>query len=1028
MTALLIRAFILCFLFPLVAFSQRLDLLTFEPNIDSFPVVKLKTTITENNRLPRPGALPSEFTISEDGKVVTHQLLDCDESNSAIIAVCLDRSTSMIGSAGNLFKVYESFLESFSTFTSSISAPTEYILIPFTDTIDISFPQGPNATYKAGSAKDSASFVNVIRNFTFFGNTNVDSALRYATILIEKTSFQQKAILLITDDFTRYPDSIKTILKNAGISLYVLELGKENAVSNYDLARYTSGVYLQATDSTTYKPLMKQIVGSITGEHCTLRYISQNPCPWYADHTVNVKLERNLDSKINFHSYKLGKNYLDTSAPIFQQNAPTIFTRFVEATEHFPCNRGIEKYYDSARVNFKYTHIERGYPESSSDSLLVIDTLQNASAYYIAIDSSGNRGVAHVTYAPNRDTIAPEISIRSNVGGNYEAYLTEVKPWDKGVASVTLSSGAMNLVLDSVRYDSRTFGRVWFHLPQADQSAYGCVEILDSAGNRSEYCVRRNPSTSDTLAPLIVQDPISEPRIVLTGSVVERRPRDLGIKQVTIMPLFNCLLNALTSLDPSKSTFDFTLIDSLQAARAIITASDSADNVVIDTIRYEPISDTVAPKYVLTTSSSTSRHILFTDSRAWDRGLKSITPVDVPKNILISTITYNDVHNANADLALINNFLPGSVVLRALDSNDNEVFVSISISASPKPLQPLIISRNASFGKVYAPGSEYQSVTIQNPNDDAVVITTYQATGATDLFESDLKLPLLLLSGEKKDVAVHYHPSLLALSSASFTIGNDTMSLGVIHADGQSIGRVAISVDTSVVAYAGMRGSMRLSLSAVPSPINQDSISFTLKYDGDLIDLYTSTPDCNGTNALCDYTLTYLSRDDNTMQVLLVRKNRNRNQNITSNLSYIDLPVIGNIARNNESTIRFEDIHLSQGSTAEIREGLVRVGDTCGDGIIRAHLNNKLSFEIFSSAPNPVKDILHLTISSTKEQVVNTRCIDQLGRTSASNKLHIMQGQAEYSLDTHSLTSGTYQLILESDDGNLVDLPIVVIR
>src|SRR6185312_5601939 len=115
--------------------SAQVEYFTSSPNIDSFPIVRVGVSVTDNGK-PATTVDASNYSITEDGYPVTNlELTSCDGASSAAIAVVLDASQSMYNSAGTGTGNYSALFRGFSSFLSRIPAPSELALIPFTDTV-----------------------------------------------------------------------------------------------------------------------------------------------------------------------------------------------------------------------------------------------------------------------------------------------------------------------------------------------------------------------------------------------------------------------------------------------------------------------------------------------------------------------------------------------------------------------------------------------------------------------------------------------------------------------------------------------------------------------------------------------------------------------------------------------------------------------------------------------------------------------------------------------------------------------------
>src|SRR5205085_8537310 len=129
--------------------------------------------------------------------------------------------------------------------------------------------------------------------------------------------------------------------------------------------------------------------------------------------------------------------------------------------------------------NFFRPSLSHVTPDSAIDSIVVLDTMYPADADYIAIDSMNNKTRIHIHYAPKPDTLAPVISVPQFITTTTRfSSVTEQRPWDRGLATITLAPGATNLVLDSVQYFDRRSARAFLRIPNLADSSGGCLEAV----------------------------------------------------------------------------------------------------------------------------------------------------------------------------------------------------------------------------------------------------------------------------------------------------------------------------------------------------------------------------------------------------------------------------------------------------------------------------------------------------------------------------------------------------------------------
>ncbi|HEY6172136.1 MAG TPA: VWA domain-containing protein [Candidatus Kapabacteria bacterium] len=366
----------------------------------------MSVILGENGGLPSNALTSGHLTLTEDGDTLATEVYDCQISMMADVVILLDHSTSMLGTIGNNRNIHEKFFSSIGTFIGQLPFGSRYALLPYTDSVTADYPQQQTSEqyYREESWQDSIDCINAIRSLVFYGNTNVDAAIPDAMKKLNASSAPKKIIVLITDDFTLVPDSIGQELFRAGIKLFVLETGKDNAPTNFTLARKTGGTYYQAGDTSLYSFYLKRIAEHIKAEHCMIRYTTNKKCPWNTSHTVAVTLDYNTTHKTNWHGYITPHAPADIIPPALSILSPTFTSREIKASEDYPCERGLESFSYSMLTNFtKYTLVN-AYPNKAADSLEVIDPLLPAQAVYIAKDSAGNETRKTVYYFPIDDT------------------------------------------------------------------------------------------------------------------------------------------------------------------------------------------------------------------------------------------------------------------------------------------------------------------------------------------------------------------------------------------------------------------------------------------------------------------------------------------------------------------------------------------------------------------------------------------------------------------------------------------------
>lgn len=366
----------------------------------------MSVILGENGELPTTGLTSDHLTLTEDGDTLATEIYDCQVSNIADIVILLDHSTSMLGVVGKNPTTFEKFYSSIGTFIGQLPFGSRYALLPYTDSVTADYPQQQTSEqyYREEAKQDSIDCIAAIKSLVFYGNTNVDAALPAAMKKLSVSIAPKKIIVLITDDFTLIPDSIGQELFRAGIKVFVLETGKDNAPTNFVLARKTGGTYYQAGDTNLYSFYLKRIAEHIKAEHCMIRYTTNKKCPWNTSHTFAVTLDYKTTHKTNWHGYITPHAPDDKTAPMISLSSPTYTSRVLRAQENYPCERGLQAFGATTLTNFTKYSIKRNYPYQASDSFEVINPALSAYALYTSIDSAGNESTRSVYYLPAEDT------------------------------------------------------------------------------------------------------------------------------------------------------------------------------------------------------------------------------------------------------------------------------------------------------------------------------------------------------------------------------------------------------------------------------------------------------------------------------------------------------------------------------------------------------------------------------------------------------------------------------------------------
>ena len=1003
---------------PILAAAQRVQFFASQPNIDSFPVVRIGVSVTDSLR-PVTTLSASNFRVLEDGISPSNvELIGCAGGQSAAIAFVLDTSLSMRASIANSTGGYPAFNDAVAELLNLIPAPSQLVLIPFSDTASYFYPGPAKGYFHAGVAQDSNQFMSSVRAFAFSGSgTQVDYGLEYAIWLLRKSALARRAIILVTDDALGYPDSILSDMNAAGISLFVMQVGAADSLpiqNNLQVALATHGAYVNASDTGHFANAMGRIANQIMGENCTLRYISFAPCPWKKTHSVSVVLSYKGNTYPSLGTYPLGTDRNDTISPSVLQDTSRFTSRLVIASDGYPCQIGLRSLVDSALQNFRIVARRTGGMDTLIDSLVVIDSLQPATGYYVATDSLGNRTRIRVTYSPQPDTHTPVIAQPVLTSTQYEAAITEHLPWDRGIMGVSLATGSINLKLDSVVFANRTTASAYVSVIIAKDSASGCLVAIDSVGNQGKQCILWFGQDHDNYPPLFQQDPLAEPRLTLQGAVTEQRTRDVGLKSVVLVPITNANSPAVTFASAQLARV-LVAMDSMYSSRTLVVAFDSVGNSVTDSLRYDPVADTTPPHASISLVTSGLVRATGTEVAPWDRGIRNVS-VLLAQNMTPGVAVFQDRRHAYVNLTTVDLTQAGFTSVEFVDSAFNRDTLIVRYDPAAKPILPLVVESPIDFGTIPAPVSKQRSVTIRNPNSFPVTATVIANSGDDSMFTVSAGAPLSLAAGESQDFVVTFAPTLVGSWHARVQLANDTMTLGTIDILGKSTGVVVLSLDTVFVPTPGTQGTLHLRLSSTPHTINLDTLRFSLLYDQDVVTLLDAKPECDLSDSnICNYTLHWEGISNGNRPLTVARLNRGRSPSLSTAASVIDLPFMTAVARHDSSAVAIQPLQGDSLITVTSTPGLVVVGDTCGTKTLRAAMNDQLAATIESIVPNPADDdvvvVLRVAIPGS---TCTLRLFSPLGVEEQATSTLTEATTIEMRLNVHALRNGVYFLMLQS--------------
>jgi hypothetical protein len=417
-----------------------------------------------------------------------------------------------------------------------------------------------------------------------------------------------------------------------------------------------------------------------------------------------------------------------------------------------------------------------------------------------------------------------------------------------------------------------------------------------------------------------------------------------------------------------------------------------------------------------------------TELAPWDRGIASITLLGVPVNLSANTVQYVSRLDAEQTFTVIDQTKPASVVVQAADSVGHTCVTTITVNALEIPLVPLTVQSSIDFLTHLAPFDSTTAIIVSNPNEVPVAITKLLQSGDASTITSDLTTPLIFQSGEKKMIHIRLKTALLGHWHSDFTLGNDTTTLAHITAIGTTTGAVALGVGTVHSAHTQLPEKLRVTVSAIPDPINLDTIQFELHYNGDLIAPSLPAVDCSASNPLCNYIFTPSFPQEGVLHCLFVRSDPSQLVALANGNAYFDIPFTTYITKDNSSPVIVSNTFASLSSVAA-DTGFVSVGNQCGDPVIRATMNNKLEAYLERIVPNPASGQATVTIiSNTNNTSVSLHIIDQLGRSVNQKDVLLLSGTNTFELSLNDLSSGNYIVVLTDHRSVFESLPLQVVR
>ena len=545
------------------------------------------------------------------------------------------------------------------------------------------------------------------------------------------------------------------------------------------------------------------------------------------------------------------------------------------------------------------------------------------------------------------------------------------------------------------------------------------MEAIDSVGNHNTYCYVWSGQGGDTLPPLFAQDPLAEPRTVLTGCVTEMRAGDVGIANVLLTPVTNTSAPFVTYVSKALATLAVTLNDSLYPALCAVEAADSAGNPVRDTLRYQPLPDKKPPQVTVTNPIATQYLGSATEVQPWDRGIMILSTFGALTNFVPAPPVFTDARHASISLTVTDPTKAASATIVAEDSAGNAVMQPISFAPGAQPgLKPLQVATPLDFGTILAGTTSTLPLTVTNPNGVPVTLKSVALSADDSEFSWMEAVPLTI--GANASVTLHFtfSPKLIGHWNGGFAMSNDTMQLLQVTTIGNSTGTLRITLDTLSVAKGGDNGTLKLRFDATPKPINLDTIEFSLTSDQDIALLSALNQNCSMPDTgMCNYNITTAKDANGNYHYLFVRASKGFSPFIQSSLDSIVIPVSTFVGPRPSTPVIISQTSAGAYCTVTTDTGLVTMGNICADPTLRAVLNNQLAVYLQSVTPNPAGSELRATLVSHVEgQSVTYELLDVLGRCATRGTLNVSKGTSTCTIDLKAVRSGSYVFSILAGD------------
>jgi photosystem II stability/assembly factor-like uncharacterized protein len=196
---------------------------------------------------------------------------------------------------------------------------------------------------------------------------------------------------------------------------------------------------------------------------------------------------------------------------------------------------------------------------------------------------------------------------------------------------------------------------------------------------------------------------------------------------------------------------------------------------------------------------------------------------------------------------------------------------------------------------------------------------------------------------------------------------------------------------------------------------NVDSVTFTLRWSGQMLGFAKSSPAPGWQNISCTATDSSVTC---TMQYTGASQ-----PGLNSPVAAINFQTY--ISKDTASTVTLDEINFNQdvtfrdcmvSSLTKTDSLFVSVNSQCGDSILKNFLNGVLPMKILSVHPNPAQDEIIVDVQSPVNQDATIEIYNALGQNVFSQKTSISYTTH---IDTRNLSGGVYLLKINSETGSV---------